>query len=83
MSRASADRDRTKPLALTERDHALFVGYAPADAPRFAIAVVLEHAGGGGTAAAPVFANLVRLLTARDAASAQARVKPAPQPSEG
>ena len=27
------------------RDHALFVGFAPADAPRYAIAVVLEHNG--------------------------------------
>ncbi|MHC8510113.1 MAG: penicillin-binding protein 2 [Rhodospirillales bacterium] len=36
------------------RDHALFVGYAPTDAPRFAAAVVVEHGGGGSKAAAPV-----------------------------
>jgi len=37
------------------RDHALFVAYAPVDAPRIAIAVVLEHGGGGGSkSAAPV-----------------------------
>lgn len=37
-----------------ERDHALFVAYAPADAPRYAVAVVVEHGGGGSLAAAPI-----------------------------
>ena len=36
------------------RDHALFVAFAPVAAPRIAIAVVVEHGGGGSTAAAPV-----------------------------
>jgi penicillin-binding protein 2 len=36
------------------RDHALFMAFAPVDAPRIAIAVVAEHAGHGGTSAAPV-----------------------------
>ena len=36
------------------RDHALFVGYAPVDNPRYAVAVVVEHGGGGSTAAAPI-----------------------------
>lgn len=37
-----------------ERDHAWFVGYAPADKPEIAFAVVIEHGGHGGTTAAPV-----------------------------
>jgi penicillin-binding protein 2 len=37
-----------------EQDHALFIAYAPADAPRYAVAVVVEHAGGGSRAAAPL-----------------------------
>ncbi|MCH8918646.1 MAG: penicillin-binding protein 2 [Proteobacteria bacterium] len=37
-----------------ERDHALFVGYAPAHDPRLAISVVVEHGGGGSKAAAPI-----------------------------
>jgi penicillin-binding protein 2 len=41
-------------LPWNRRDHALFVGYAPYDNPRFAIAVVVEHGGGGSTAAAPI-----------------------------
>jgi penicillin-binding protein 2 len=36
------------------RDHALFVAYAPASAPEIAVAVVVEHGGHGGSAAAPV-----------------------------
>ncbi|MBF0340930.1 MAG: penicillin-binding protein 2 [Magnetococcales bacterium] len=35
-------------------DHALYVSYAPVEKPRIAIAVVVEHGGHGGTAAAPV-----------------------------
>lgn len=36
------------------RDHALFVAFAPAEAPTIAIAVLAEHAGGGGAVAAPI-----------------------------
>ena len=36
------------------RDHAWFVGFAPADNPRIAFAVFIEHGGHGGTTAAPV-----------------------------
>ncbi|MDE3011480.1 MAG: penicillin-binding protein 2, partial [Pseudomonadota bacterium] len=36
------------------RDHAWFVGFAPADAPRIAIAVLVENGGHGGSAAAPI-----------------------------
>ncbi|MEO1773554.1 MAG: penicillin-binding protein 2 [Pseudomonadota bacterium] len=45
---------RNEDLPWNRRDHALFVGYAPAEAPRYAIAVVVEHGGGGSKAAAPV-----------------------------
>ncbi len=41
-------------LPWERRDHALFVCFAPVDAPRIAIAVVLEHGGGGSSAAAPI-----------------------------
>lgn len=51
------DKDDKTPkteIAYRFRDHALFVGYAPADAPQIAVAVVVEHGGGGGKMAAPV-----------------------------
>lgn len=37
-----------------QRDHALFVSFAPYDTPRFACAVLVEHGGGGSTVAAPI-----------------------------
>lgn len=45
---------RNEDLPWNRRDHALFVGYAPFDAPRFAVSVVVEHGGGGSKAAAPI-----------------------------
>ncbi|MHA1598108.1 MAG: penicillin-binding protein 2 [Alphaproteobacteria bacterium] len=41
------------------RDHALFVGYAPIDAPRYAAAVVVEHGGGGSSTAAPIIRDIL------------------------
>lgn len=35
------------------KDHAVFLGFAPKERPRIAIAVIIENAGGGGTWAAP------------------------------
>jgi penicillin-binding protein 2 len=46
-------------LPWNRRDHALFVGYAPYEAPRYAIAVVVEHGGGGSTAAAPIARDIL------------------------
>jgi penicillin-binding protein 2 len=41
-------------LPWERRDHALFVSFAPAEAPRFAVSVVVEHGGSGSGAAAPI-----------------------------
>jgi penicillin-binding protein 2 len=40
-------------------DHAWFAGYAPADSPKVAFVVVLQHAGSGTAAAGPVAKRLV------------------------
>lgn len=37
-----------------ERDHALFVNFAPYENPRIAVSVVVEHGGGGSSTAAPI-----------------------------
>ena len=37
-----------------QRDHALFVNFAPFDNPKYAVAVVVEHGGGGSSTAAPI-----------------------------
>jgi len=41
------------------RDHAWFVSYAPFDHPRIAVAVLAEHSGHGGSAAAPLARELI------------------------
>ncbi|MEC9266738.1 MAG: penicillin-binding protein 2 [Pseudomonadota bacterium] len=46
-------------IAWRLRDHALFVGYAPVHAPRYAVSVVVEHAEGGSRAAAPIARDLL------------------------
>lgn len=46
-------------LPWNRRDHALFVAFAPVDAPRYAVAVVVEHGGGGSTAAGPIARDAV------------------------
>ncbi len=43
-------------------DHAWFAGYAPADAPKVAFVVMLEHGGSGGRAAGPLARELVLAL---------------------
>jgi penicillin-binding protein 2 len=41
-------------VAERHRDHALFIAYAPADAPKIAVAVLVENGGFGARAAAPI-----------------------------
>ncbi len=41
-------------LALHLRDHALFIAFAPAEAPQIAVAVIAEHGAHGGSAAGPI-----------------------------
>ncbi len=41
-------------IAFELRDHAWFVGFAPADAPEIAVAAIVEHGGHGGSAAGPI-----------------------------
>ncbi len=41
-------------------DHAIFIGYGPAEAPELAWAVVVEHGGHGGESAAPIVAKVMK-----------------------
>ena len=50
---------RNDQLPWNRRDHALFVCYAPVAAPRYAVSVVVEHGGGGSTAAAPIARDIL------------------------
>lgn len=41
------------------KDHALFVGFAPIDTPKFAIVVIVEHGDSGGRTAAPLARDIL------------------------
>ena len=55
-------------LPWKRRDHALFVGFAPVEAPRYAVAVVVEHGGGGSSVAAPIARDIMVETLKRDPA---------------
>ena len=74
---------RNAKLPWRMRDHALFVGFAPAKAPRYAISVVVEHGGGGATVAAPIARDVMIETLKRDPArhapgASVAGIRPAP-----
>ena len=48
------------------RPHALFVCYAPYDAPRYAVSVVVEHGNAGAAAAAPLARDIMTDVLLRD-----------------
>ena len=51
-----------KDLPLEQRDHSLFVGFAPYDNPKYALSVVIEHAGSGSKVAAPIAKKIFKRL---------------------
>ncbi len=53
-------RKKPKDTPYEQRDHAWFVGYAPAENPQIAVAVIVEHGGFGAEAAAPVAREVIR-----------------------
>ena len=56
------------------RDHAWFVGYAPADDPTIAFAIVVEHGGHGGATAAPIARRVLQVYFDKP--------EPVPQPDD-
>lgn len=46
-------------LPWRRRDHALFVCYAPYDRPKYAVAQIVEHGGGGSAVAAPIARDIL------------------------
>lgn len=42
------------------RDHALFIAFAPYDNPRYGVAVLVEHGGGGSSVAAPIAGKILQ-----------------------
>ena len=58
------------------RPHALFVCYAPYDAPRYAVSVVVEHGNAGAQMAGPIARDIMTDALQRDPAN---RTEPLPQ----
>jgi penicillin-binding protein 2 len=67
ISKAERDRGviKNEDLPWERRDHALFIAYAPVQAPRFACSVVVEHGGGGSAVAAPLARDILRFVQER------------------
>ena len=52
-------------LPYKERDHALFVAFAPYKNPQYAISVLVEHGGSGGKTAAPIAKKVIKKVLER------------------
>jgi len=48
------------------RDHAWFIAYAPADEPRYAVSVLVEHGGWGAEASAPIAREIMKVALLKD-----------------
>jgi len=53
-------RKKEEEFEWKQRHHALFVGYAPADNPKYAVSVIVEHGRGGSVTAAPIASKVLR-----------------------
>ncbi len=62
MADRRAGRTSSDRMPYKYRDHALFVAFAPADAPRYAVSVIVEHGSHGGTAAAPIARDVLTYI---------------------
>ncbi len=56
---------KTFEIPYEERDHALYVAFGPYKNPRYAISILIEHGGSGGTVAAPLAKELFKLIIDR------------------
>ncbi len=64
------ERDReldlkTSEIPYEERDHALYVAFGPYKNPRYAISILIEHGGSGGSVAAPLAKTLFKKIIDR------------------
>ncbi len=58
-----AEDDEDEPIEsklLRHRDHGWFIAFAPAEEPRIAVAVLIEHGGHGSTAAGPIAREMIK-----------------------
>ena len=53
---------KNESLPWKQRDHALFIAFAPSDSPRYAVSVIIEHGIAGGKYAAPIARDVLTYL---------------------
>ena len=58
-SRAEYDRSRKN---INLRDHAIFIGYAPYEKPKYSISVIIENGESGGRIAGPIARDVLEAL---------------------
>ena len=56
---------KTSEIPYEQRDHALYVAFGPYKNPRYALSIVIEHGGSGGTVAAPLAKKLFKMIIDR------------------
>ena len=56
---------KTSQIPYEERDHALYVAFGPYKSPRYALSIIIEHGGSGGTVAAPLAKELFKMIVDR------------------
>lgn len=62
------------------RDHGLFIGYTPVDNPKYAVAVLVEHGGGGASVAAPIARAILLEAVKLDPSLQGIRIEPKIEP---
>lgn len=66
MSERLSGVRKNEDLPWEQRDHALFIGFAPVHSARYAVAVVIEHGGGGSKIAGPIARDILLEAQLRD-----------------
>jgi len=56
---------KTSEIPYEQRDHALYIAFGPYKNPRYALSIVIEHGGSGGTIAAPLAKKLFKMVIDR------------------
>tara|TARA_Y100001936_G_scaffold107641_1_gene105729 strand:+ start:89 stop:1963 length:1875 start_codon:yes stop_codon:yes gene_type:complete len=56
---------KTSEIPYEQRDHALYIAFGPYKNPRYALSIVIEHGGSGGSVAAPLAKNLFKMIIDR------------------
>ncbi len=66
ITKAERELDlKTNQIPYKQRDHAWFIAFGPYKNPRYALSILVEHAGSGSKAAAPIAKKLFKLIIDR------------------